>query len=138
MTERETEQLKQLVVGRKRDGRNCYDPAAKRELIESSMRPGVSVARIALDHGINANLLRTWIRKYQRQQDLGVGMKPVAVRPAFVPVVPARAAAKSGPQRLVAQLPNGVRLEIESMGPDDLAAMLRQLSALPCSDSMPG
>lgn len=126
-----------MVVGRKRDGRNCYDPEVKRELIESAMRPGVSVARVALDHGINANLLRTWIRKYQRQRELGVGMAPVAAHPAFIPVVPARVPSKSGPQRLVAWLPNGIRLELESVGPDDLAAIVRQLSALPCSGSTP-
>ncbi len=43
MTEQITELKERLVVGRKRDGRNCYDPQAKRELIEASLRPGVSV-----------------------------------------------------------------------------------------------
>ena len=59
MTEQITELKQQLVVGRKRDGRCCYDPQAKRELIEAGLQPGVSVAKLALAHGINANLLRT-------------------------------------------------------------------------------
>ena len=63
MTEKGTELSKRLVVGHKQDGRRCYDPDAKLELIEASMRPGVSVARIALQHGINTNLLRTWITR---------------------------------------------------------------------------
>ena len=67
MTEQIVELKQRLVVGRKRDGRNCYDPQAKRELIEACLRPGVSVAKLALVHGINANLLRKWISKYQRQ-----------------------------------------------------------------------
>lgn len=61
MTEHKTELARPLVVGHKRDGRNCYDPEAKRQLIEACLRPGVSVARLAMQHGVNANLLRTWI-----------------------------------------------------------------------------
>ncbi|MGZ8219137.1 transposase [Methylomagnum sp.] len=45
-----------------RGGAECrYDPEAKRELVEACLRPGVSVARVALAHGANANLLRKWM-----------------------------------------------------------------------------
>ena len=71
MTEQITELKQRLVIGRKADGRCCYDPQAKRELIETCFLPGVSVAKLALAHGINANLLRTWITKYQRQSLAG-------------------------------------------------------------------
>jgi transposase len=54
MTERDTELSKRLVIGHKRDGRACYDKEAKRELIEACLRSGISVARVALVHGINA------------------------------------------------------------------------------------
>ena len=50
MTEQIVELKQRLVVGRKRDGRNCYDPQAKRELIEACLRPGVSVAKLVLTH----------------------------------------------------------------------------------------
>jgi len=36
-------------------------------LIEACFLPGVSVAKLALACGINANLLRTWMTKHQRQ-----------------------------------------------------------------------
>jgi transposase len=137
MTETDAELLKGLIVGRKSDGRNYYDVEAKRKLIEWAMRPGVSVARVALQHGVNANLLRTWIRKYQ-QREVGVGREAVAVRPAFVAVVPTLPPSQTELPRLIARLPNGVRLELESVGRDDLAAILRQLCALPCSDSTAG
>ena len=133
MAEHDTELLKRLVVGRKRDGRNYYDPKAKRELIEAAMCPGVSVAGIALRHGINANLLRNWIRLHQRQR--GAGTAAVAL-PAFIPVVAARPTAKAA-AGLVARLPNGVRLELSPVAADDLAAILHQLWALPCSGSTP-
>lgn len=68
MTERDTDLKSRLIVGYKRDGRACYDRQAEQELIAASLRPGVSVARLALDHGINANLLRKWIGKHQDRQ----------------------------------------------------------------------
>lgn len=46
MTENTTELVRPLVVGHKRDGRSCYDPEAKRQLIEACLRPRVSVARL--------------------------------------------------------------------------------------------
>jgi transposase len=36
----------------------------KRELVARSLQPGVSVAAIAMDNGINANLLFGWRRKH--------------------------------------------------------------------------
>lgn len=132
MTAQDTELKRQLVVGHKRDGRSRYDPQAKRELIERAMRGDVSVARLALDHGINANLLRNWMRLHQRQAE-GGEPTAVALRPAFIPVVPA-VAANAGAS-LVARLPNGVRLELGQVGGEALATLLRQLWALPCSDS---
>ncbi len=135
MTEHETERVEGLVVGRKRDGRSCYDPEAKRRLIEAAMVPGVSVARMALQHGINANLLRTWIRRHQQRGQ--VGMAVMAPRPAFIPVVPAKGPARGAPCAMVACLPNGIRLEFDLAGQTDLAAILQQLCALPCSGSTP-
>ena len=88
MTEQMVELKQRLVVGRKRDGRNCYDPQAKRELIEACLLPGVSVAKLALTHGVNANLLRTWVTKHQRQLSGGGSLLPSVTMPApFIPVV---------------------------------------------------
>jgi transposase len=56
--------------GRKSQGerrrRRAYDDAYKRELVERTLVPGVSVAKIALENGLNANLLFTWRRQYLR------------------------------------------------------------------------
>jgi len=70
MTEISAELKRRLVSGRKRDGRCAYDPVAKAELVQSCMQPGVSVSRMALQYGINANLLRRWIT--QRPRHLSV------------------------------------------------------------------
>ena len=143
MTEQDTVLSRALVVGHKRDGRSCYDREAKRELIEASMQPGVSVAGIALRHGINANLLRTWIRRYQLEgeQGLAAGSQAATAKlspPAFIPVVPAKNAVRPGRSGLEAQLPNGVRLDLSQVAADELPEILHLLCALPCSGSMPG
>ena len=46
--------------------RRTYDAAFKRHLVELSLVPGASVAKIALDHRMNANILFKWRRYYLR------------------------------------------------------------------------
>ena len=139
MTEQISELKQRLVVGRKQDGRCCYDPQAKRELIEACFLPGVSVAKLALAHGINANLLRTWMTKHQRQSLAGGSALPsTAMRTPFIPVVPVRAHRSPIPSpALAARLPNGIRLEWSALPGDQLAHVLQLLSNLPCSGSIP-
>lgn len=59
------------VVRQSRDGRRRYDEMDKRALVEAALRPGVSVASMAQEHGINANLLRKWITKYLMEREKG-------------------------------------------------------------------
>ncbi|WP_309911331.1 transposase [Caballeronia sp. LZ035] len=42
-----------MVVKRHRDGRRRFDAKAKRALVEQCLQPGVSVAALALEHGVN-------------------------------------------------------------------------------------
>ena len=51
--------------------RREHSPALKRELIERSLRPGASVSGIALECGINANLLFKWRREHLRANGQG-------------------------------------------------------------------
>jgi len=46
--------------------RREHSPTLKLELIERSLQPGASVSGIALDSGINANLLFKWRRQHLR------------------------------------------------------------------------
>ena len=68
MKEHIAEKIDGLIVGRKRDGRNIYSSAGKRALIHACLQPGISVAGSALANGVNANLLRKWIQRYQGRQ----------------------------------------------------------------------
>jgi transposase len=69
----------------------------KRVIAEQCLAPGVSVAAIALAHGINANLVRKWIRKYRAgeygESSRATTLLPVTVREA----APAAAATPSAP-----------------------------------------
>jgi len=95
------------VVRRQRDGRRRFDADAKQALVEAALKSGVSVARLAQQNNVNANLLRKWITKYllarggdtappalQDGRDATKEESPCVVdepameqQPAFVPVV---------------------------------------------------
>jgi transposase len=53
-------------VGRRR--RREHSAQFKSELVQASLRPGASVSAIALEHGLNANLLFAWRRMHLREQ----------------------------------------------------------------------
>jgi transposase len=123
--------LRLTVIGVRRDGRRRYDLQAKQALVEAALQPGVSLAGLALKHGVNANLLRKWVVRHRRAREATPVSRAAAPAPAFVPVVevtrvdaavgepvlpapPAPAAPLVGPTpvRIKAHLPNGVVLEL--------------------------
>jgi transposase len=140
MSEHKSEFLQRLVVGSRRDGRRRYDRQAKSELVQACLQPGVSVARIAYDHALNANLLRKWISQYQQQQSQsrvsGQHAGP-APTPPFIPVVQALAAPPSAHLTLRARLPNGIEIDLVDAGDDDVLSLLQLLCQLPGSASTP-
>jgi transposase len=77
MSERVIDVVPGLVRGQKRDGRCVYDKQAKRELIRRGQQPGVSVAALALAHGVNANLLRKWITVASTRRGSVASMAPI-------------------------------------------------------------
>jgi len=52
----------------------------KRRLAQQACEPGMSVARLALEHGLNANLLFKWCRCYR------AGEFDAPAKPALLPV----------------------------------------------------
>ena len=149
--QKNSEVLSGLVVGHKSDGRCRYDPLVKQELIRQCMKPGVSVARMAMQHGINANLLRTWITKAQRaiaKQMVGPEVSapvaqafvPVKLEPTPTPNLPSiklHSPAGKTPTTLVrmqVRLPNGVSIDLGQAPVQELGDVMHMLSALPCSN----
>lgn len=67
--------------------RRRHSDEFKREVVEACCRPGVSIAGVALAHGLNANLVRRWL--------VDRGVTPASRRAAQSGVV---ATAKAAPE----------------------------------------
>ena len=118
-----------------RNGRRRYDPTSKERLVAACVEPGASVAKLALAHGVNANLLWKWIRQRVMAKQESFRIPPPSAS-AFVPVhidastdhvvsrqdsaavvlrplEPEGTGALSSPAKVNASLPNGVKLTLE-------------------------
>lgn len=148
--EEDDQKLRVRLIGR--NGRRRYDPASKDRLVTACLEPGVSVSRLALEHGVNANLLRKWIKKHTATRSL-----PPFSRPAFIPVQlegasdralsgqdsvatvdlpaacddvrgsPKGTTAFCSPAKVSVSLPNGVKLALECYDVDALTAIIGAL-----------
>lgn len=58
--------------------RTSYPKPFKAQVVQECLSPDVSIASVALRHGINANLVRKWIPIYRDRQACAL--------PAFVPL----------------------------------------------------
>ena len=58
--------------------RTSYPKPFKAQVVQECLQPGVSMASVALRHGINANLVRKWIPAYRDRQ--------APALPAFIPM----------------------------------------------------
>jgi transposase len=121
-----------------RNGKRWFDPFEKERLIDACLEPGVSVAGLALAHGINANQLRKWVKLRQdgKATKKALPVMPRGAASVFVPVVEAAPMARpsatparppSARVRVKASLPNGVRLELEDADAQVLSAMIEAL-----------
>jgi transposase len=73
-------------------GRPNYARELRERLAAAACEPGVSVAKLARENGINANMLFTWRRRYlAEQQAQSAGLIPVVL----VSDTPAEVAASS-------------------------------------------
>jgi transposase len=132
-----------------RDGRRRYDPESKARLVAACLEPGVSISGLALAHGVNANLLRKWVKDARE-----AGFSGASAKSAFIPVVAAdhslpagpcsldlpiacggdqpasreKTARLSGSSKISASLPNGVKLTLECGDADALTAIIGALA----------
>ena len=78
----------QLADGRRR--RRLHSDEFKAGAVAACMQPGVSMAAVAMAHGINANLLRRWVRSAEMRPSADEATKapalPVPAAPSFVPL----------------------------------------------------
>ena len=109
-------------------GRRRYTKAFKQSLVQQSREPNTSTSRVAMQAGVNANLLRRWVKQAERAQ-------PGA--PALLPVVladPVRRAATVKAMAVEAAAieidVNGARIRLNSRASaEQIAAVVSALRA---------
>lgn len=90
--------------------RRCkYTPEFKSSVV-ALCQPGVSTSAVALAHGLNANLLRRWIKQFHNDSLPVPAVKPVNM---MVPVLVSPAEESTGRQNIeIALAKNGAKAEI--------------------------
>ena len=90
-------------------GRRRHSDEFKAQVVQACRQPGVSIASVALSHGLNANLLRRWM--IQRSAAAASFVAPVATTPLSVRV--AGDEGKFLPVTLAASQPPAADIRIE-------------------------
>ena len=62
-------------------GRRWYTQSFKQQVVAECLRPDASVAKVAVDHGLNPNLVRKWIGRVERDGESQVRLLPVVAVP---------------------------------------------------------
>ncbi|MBZ9785824.1 transposase [Pseudomonas sp. REP124] len=103
--------------------RTSYPKPFKAQVVQECLQPGVSMASVALRHGINANLVRKWIPVYRDGQ-------PPAL-PAFVPMKLESLKQPGQQQPVSIEIPFGqqkLTVKWPSSDPDGCARFIRELA----------
>jgi transposase len=101
--------------------RRFYSPELKLQVVQICAQPGASIAAVALQHGINANIVHRWIREH-RQGTLVV--QPQAFVPVTLSAEPEPVATKSVAVTATAEIRMELRRGASSvtvMWPSELA-----------------
>ncbi|HCM1971230.1 TPA: transposase [Salmonella enterica subsp. salamae serovar 52:z:z39] len=72
---------KNVTPGRRKGCPN-YSPEFKQQLVVASCKPGISISKLALENGINANLLFKWRQQWRD----GKLLLPFSESPQLLPV----------------------------------------------------
>ncbi|HAT7673691.1 IS66-like element accessory protein TnpA [Enterobacter hormaechei] len=72
---------KNMTPGRRKGCPN-YSPEFKQQLVAASCEPGISISKLALENGINANLLFKWCQQWRE----GKLLLPSSESPQLLPV----------------------------------------------------
>lgn len=108
--------------------RRSYSKAFKARIVTACQQPGASVSRVALDHGLNANLVRRWIKVAEDRPSTTSSFVPV---PLAAPK-PLSVYSESARDSIRIQIPQAAGTVIIEWPADHVApclALLRELLA---------
>lgn len=98
-----------------RTGRRTFTEEYKREVVRKCRRPGVSVSAIALSHGLNANVVRKWLRQSAVKSPSARSAKPTILLPVTVTSPPLSGEKNVAPLSQSGRVCDG-RIDIELPG----------------------
>lgn len=100
--------------------RRTFDPVFKAEVVAACLHPGVSVAAVALSHGLNANLLRRWVIENERyghhalsdddqreHRSIALTVPTPRATPSFIPVPLSPGSSYAGNETIHLELKRG-------------------------------
>ncbi len=100
-----------------------YTPQFKAELVAACRQPGASIAAVALQHGMNTNVLHRWLKEWAQglhRLEVGVSTTVVASQPpAFIPIDLSAVSPASAGELPSASLPtpaDDIRIECQRTG----------------------
>lgn len=101
--------------------RSSYPKLFKAQVVQECLQPGATVSSVAINHGINANVIRKWLPIYRDQRP--------AELPAFVPL-------KATPKRVVEDMAvislslgdKSITVKWPACDPDGCARFIRELA----------
>jgi transposase len=116
--------------------RRTHSTEFKAKVVAACRKPGVSIAAVALNHGLNANLLRRWVLA-EEQVSSAMPIETAIASPApisvenraFIPIQLERSAV-TPPQEITIELRRGatiVKVGWPLLAAADCAAWLREL-----------
>lgn len=120
------------VEATRRDGKRVFAQAFKSWLVERAKQPGVSVAGLALSHGINANQLRRWMKLADQDAGAAGALLPVCIeQPGAIAVASARRLAAPVHEKDLIEVEIGAaRVKLHGrVDADQLRAVLAALAA---------
>jgi transposase len=101
--------------------RSSYPKPFKAQVVQQCLQPGATISSVAIQHGINANVIRKWLPIYRDQSP--------ATLPSFVPV-------KAAPKRAIEEMAiislplsdKSITVEWPASDPDGCACFIRGLA----------
>lgn len=100
----------QVVVKRELQRRR-WAVGEKCRIVEQTLKPGASVARVALAHGVNANQVFSWRRQYRLGLLSSRNTEPVKLLPVHVSEVQDSKANRLGSQQVTTTVAGTIQVE---------------------------
>ena len=99
------------TVAKRERQRRRWPVGEKCRIVEQALKPGASVAGVALAHGVNTNQVFSWLRKYRQGLLIERTCEPVKLLPVHVSEAQPNKANRSGNREGSAAVAGRIQME---------------------------